>query len=203
MLFKTPIPELTNRFLDATAVAGSSLRALWNRLGEASTFESRVIIVEEFLLNRVPRASRPKHIAAAADFIFRRRGTIIIPELARAHSLGLRQFERKFEREIGVPPKPFARIARFQSALDAKLISPQRTWLDIAHSFGYHDQMHMIHDFEALGRTTPTHLIEQMADVRPPALVAEENSPKCRIFTMRNRSATYSLPSAGKIARFP
>jgi hypothetical protein len=59
--------------------------------------------------------------------------------------------------------------------LDAKLVFPQRTWLDIADSFGYHDQMHMIHDFEALGRTTPTHLIEQMADVRPPAFVSEEN----------------------------
>ena len=66
---------------------------------------------------------------------------------------GLRQFERSFERDVGVSPKSFARIARFQSALDAKLVSPQRTWLDIAHSFGYHDQMHMIHDFEALGRT--------------------------------------------------
>jgi hypothetical protein len=89
--------------------------------------------------------------------------------------VGLRQFERSFVREVGASPKSFARIARFQSAFDAKLVSPQRTWLDIAHSFGYHDQMHMIHDFEALGRTTPTHLIAQMADVRPPALVAEEN----------------------------
>jgi hypothetical protein len=57
----------------------------------------------------------------------------------------------------------------------------------------------MIHDFEALGRTTPTHLIEQMADVRPPALVAEENNSKCRIFTMRKRSVAYSLPTAEKL----
>jgi AraC-like DNA-binding protein len=203
MLFKTPIHEMTNRFMDATTVADSSLRELWNRLGEVPEFDSRVLIIENYLLDRLPRASLRSEITASANFIFRERGAVGIAALASAHSLGLRQFERRFEREMGVSPKSFARIARFQFALDAKLFSPQRTWLEIAHRFGYHDQMHMIHDFEALGRTTPTHLIEQMADVRPPELVAEENKSKCRIFTMRNRSVAYSLPTVGKIARFP
>jgi methylphosphotriester-DNA--protein-cysteine methyltransferase len=71
-----------------------------------------------------------------------------------------------------MPPKVFARIARFQSAMDAKLASPARTWLDIAHSFGYYDQMHMVHDFQRLGRNTPTQLLLQMGDVRPSALVS-------------------------------
>jgi AraC-like DNA-binding protein len=175
MLFKTPIHEMTNRFMDATTVADSSLRELWNRLGEVSLFESRVLIMEKYLIDRVPRACLRSEITASANFIFRERGAVGIAALASAHSLGLRQFERRFEQEMGVSPKSFARIARFQFALDAKLVSPQRTWLNIAHSFGYHDQMHMIHDFEALGRATPTHLIEQMADARPPALAFEEN----------------------------
>jgi transcriptional regulator GlxA family with amidase domain len=88
--------------------------------------------------------------------------------------MGLRQFERQFRRETGASPKVFARIARFQAALDAKLASPRRTWLDIAHAFGYHDQMHMIHDFEGLGHNTPTQLITELGDVRPPALASSE-----------------------------
>jgi transcriptional regulator GlxA family with amidase domain len=87
----------------------------------------------------------------------------------------LRQFEREFHREIGASPKVFARIARFQSALDAKVSAPKRTWLDIAHSFGYYDQMHMIHDFETLGRDSPTRLVAQLGDSRPPALASAEN----------------------------
>jgi methylphosphotriester-DNA--protein-cysteine methyltransferase len=151
------------------------MRQLWNRLGEVSSFGARVRLVEEYLLDRVPPSPLPDEIAASVNFIFSERGAVRIAALANDHSFGMRQFERRFEREIGVSPKSFARIARFQSALDAKLVAPQRTWLDIAHSFGYHDQMHMIHDFEALGRTTPTHLLEQMADVRPPALAAGMN----------------------------
>jgi AraC-like DNA-binding protein len=174
LLFKAPICEITNRIADATAVVGASMRALWNRLGEEPAFECRVCIVEGFLLDRVRFVSTPNVIAATANDIFRCHGAVRIPELASAHSLGLRQFERKFERETGASPKAFARVARFQSALDAKLASPRRTWLDIAHSFGYHDQMHMIHDFEKLGRTTPSQLIAQMGDVRPPALTSDK-----------------------------
>jgi site-specific recombinase XerD len=130
-----PIHEMTNRFMDATAVVDSSFRELWNRLGEVSEFESRVLIMEKYLLDRVPRASVRNEITGSANFIFRERGAVGIAALASAHSLGLRQFERRFEREMGVSPKSFARIARFQFALDAKLVSPQRTWLDISHSF--------------------------------------------------------------------
>jgi AraC-like DNA-binding protein len=172
LLFKVPVAEVTDRIVDATAVPGSGLLSLWNYLGEAPTFESRVQIVEEFLLGRAARASAHNKMTSAASCIFRRHGALKISSLANEYSLGLRQFERAFERETGISPKVFARVARFQAALDARLVSQQRTWLDIAHSFGYYDQMHMIHDFEKLGRAAPTELIAQMGDVRPPALVS-------------------------------
>jgi len=174
LLFKAPVSELTNRMFDVTAIGGPRLRSLWNRMGEASAFEARVQIVEEFLIDRIASASAHNKIMCAANYIFRHHGAIKIPSVASRCSVGVRQFERAFEREIGISPKTFARIARFQAALDAKLLAAQRTWLDIAHSFGYYDQMHMIHDFEKLGRAAPTELITQMGDVRPPALVSEQ-----------------------------
>jgi AraC-like DNA-binding protein len=170
LLFKVPMYEIANRMVDATSVIGSCVRRMWNRLGEVFTFEERVCIAEEFLLERALSATVHDRITAAASYIFRQHGAIHISTLARLNSLGLRQFERRFERETGASPKAFARVARFQAALDAKLSFPQRTWLDIAHAFGYYDQMHMIHDFEKLGRSTPTQLLVQMGDVRPPAL---------------------------------
>jgi transcriptional regulator GlxA family with amidase domain len=92
-----------------------------------------------------------------------------VSELARQTGLGTRQFERKFLQSIGVTPKRFARVARFQSALDAKLMSPGRSWLDIAHALRYHDQMHMVHDFQSLGGNTPVQLFSEIGDARPTA----------------------------------
>jgi AraC-like DNA-binding protein len=176
LLFGIPICELTNRQGDSSAIVGQSVRTLWNQMGESSSFEDRVLIVEEFLMYRAARIQARGMITTAADYIFRQHGAGRIADVANRGSTGLRQFEREFHREIGAPPKVFARIARFQSALDAKVSAPKRTWLDIAHSFGYYDQMHMIRDFKSLGRDSPTQLIAQLGDSRPPALAANERA---------------------------
>src|SRR5712691_5475415 len=169
-LFKVPMREITNRIFDAKSVLGHCMRALWNRLGESSSFERRVAIVEQFLLTRATSPAIQNVIAAAVTQLFHQHGGVRISTLAFECSRGLRQFERQFQRDTGASPKMFARVARFKAALDAKLACPKRTWLDIAHSFGYFDQMHMIHDFGTLGRSTPKQLLAEMGDVRPPAL---------------------------------
>jgi AraC-like DNA-binding protein len=179
VLFGVPVSTITNQFFDATAI-DPGFRALWNRLGESQAFAARVGIVEGYLLGRAAAAVSCDGIAAAAQYLFRRRGAIKISALAHLHGLGLRHFERTFKRGTGLSPKTFARVARFQAALDAKAVSPKRTWLDISHSFGYYDQMHMVHDFESLGRNTPTNVIAQMGDVRPAALITERETGKSR-----------------------
>jgi AraC-like DNA-binding protein len=169
-LFSTPMYVITNRLYDAAALMGPCVWDVWNQFVESSSFEDRVAIAEEFLLSRIRLGIHQHPIEKAAAYLFHRQGAVRIPKLAGRDLLGLRQFERRFQRETGTSPKVFARVARFQAALDAKLAAPDRTWVDIAHSFGYHDQMHMIHDFESLGRNSPTQLIVQLGDIRPPAL---------------------------------
>src|SRR5262249_6380163 len=186
-LFGVPMHELTDRAEDASSVLGRAICELWHRLGESSTFEHRVQITEDFLLMQVFRVSHQNRVAAAANYVLQRHGAISMKELAERTNLSLRQFERRFRHEVGVSAKTFARVARFQTALDAKVSCPQRTWLDIAHSFGYYDQMHMIHDFEKLGHNSPTQLLAKVGDNRPPAMApAEEKSRECRIFTMQS-----------------
>jgi AraC-like DNA-binding protein len=141
-------------------------------MGEENSFQRRVDLVEEFLMKELPNAAWHNRVHAAASYLFRKHGAVGIPKLSRQNSLSLRHFERLFQADVGMSPKVFARIARFQSAMDAKLANPARTWLDIAHSFGYYDQMHMVHDFQRLGRNTPTQVLLQMGDVRPSALVS-------------------------------
>jgi AraC-like DNA-binding protein len=184
-LFAIPMNELTDRAEEASSVVGKTIRDLWNRLGDAANFEDRVCITECFLLQCLSRRCLRYRAAGVANYVLEQHGAVRMTDLASRTGLGLRQFQRIFLREVGVSPKAFARIARFQAALDAKVACPRRTWLDIAHGFGYHDQMHMIHDFESLGRYAPTQLLARLGDSRPPAMVTdEEKNNECRIFTM-------------------
>ena len=171
-LFGIPPREITNKIDDASAFHGVEIGRLWNQLGEAQSFEQRVQIVEDFLLIRALTVGKIGKVQAASGFLFKEHGSIGIKELAKRYGMGLRQFERQFVHDFGMTPKVFARIARFQSAIDAKIESPHRTWLDIAHAFGYYDQMHMVHDFGSLAGHTPTDLISEMGDVRPGTLAS-------------------------------
>jgi AraC-like DNA-binding protein len=56
----------------------------------------------------------------------------------------------------------YARIVRFEAALDRKARSSTKSWTDLAHEFGYYDQMHMVHDFEGLTGSTPTQMLKEV-----------------------------------------
>ena len=53
-------------------------------------------------------------------------------------------------------PKLYARVVRFEAALKRKKQAPGLRWTDVAHEMGYHDQMHMVHDFALLAGATPS-----------------------------------------------
>ncbi len=129
-------------------------------------------MVENYLFERAGRSFGQTSIMKAAAHLFQQRGTLRIQQLAIKSGLSTRQFERRFAESTGIAPKLFGRITRFQMALDGKLSAPDRTWLSIAHEFGYHDQMHMIRDFHGLGGASPANMLSELGDTRPPALAA-------------------------------
>ncbi len=174
-LFRIPGSELANKSYDAGDLLGPPIEELWSRMAERASFDGRVGIVEKFLLRRAEWACRRTSIMETALYVLRRQGRSRVAEVASEAALSVRQFERRFVQEMGVAPKLFSRIARFQMALDAKVKSPGRSWTDIAHSFGYHDQMHMVRSFQDLSGYSPGGLLEQLGDARPPALAASEH----------------------------
>jgi transcriptional regulator GlxA family with amidase domain len=80
--------------------------------------------------------------------------------------MSIRNYERRFVAEMGISPKLFARVARFQRALDRKRITGE-TWLEVAQEIGYSDQMHMVRDFRAFGGEPPSRLIQTSGDFQP------------------------------------
>lgn len=77
-------------------------------------------------------------------------------------SLSLRQYRRRFEAEVGLPPKLFERIQRFQGALQRIGREPL---VDIALECGYYDQAHLIRDFRQFTGNTPSQWLRGQEDV--------------------------------------
>jgi transcriptional regulator GlxA family with amidase domain len=76
--------------------------------------------------------------------------------------MSTRQFEGRFAHEIRLPPKLYARIARFESALESKALSTADTWTNVANRLGYFDPTHMIKDFKEFSGEIPTSRLTQL-----------------------------------------
>ncbi len=69
--------------------------------------------------------------------------------LVTQYNISERQLERKFNEEVGLPPKTFLRILRFERAYRLLRESTYEKLSDIAYDLGYADQSHFIRDFRA------------------------------------------------------
>jgi AraC-like DNA-binding protein len=185
-LFQTPPSTLANVHCDGANVLGRGTEVLWERLAESPSFSKRVQVIENYLLPFAANARSRTSIMKSAHDIFRRKGAARIDNLAFHTSLSVRQYERRFVEEMGLSPKLFARITRYQMALDAKRRAPACSWLRIAHEYGYFDQMHMIRDFQNLGGDTPGQMLHQSGDLQPwsiglPSATNELPNPSMRL----------------------
>lgn len=161
-LFSIPMDQMTDKDYDARSVLGPFISHVEGRLGECNSFSERVCFVEHELLNRVLQAPALDGVYFAASRILETGGRASIPALALQSGLGLRQFERRFRKQIGMRPKLFTRIARFESALERKARFETASWTDIALDFGYYDQMHMVHDFAEFTGKAPSESLAQL-----------------------------------------
>lgn len=94
-------------------------------------------------------------LRSALERLYNTQGRIRMSALAADCFLSLRQFERRFKQRIGVSPKMFARILRFESLLNSLIQDPAFSFADAASRLGYHDQSHVIHEFKTWAGCTP------------------------------------------------
>jgi AraC-like DNA-binding protein len=161
-LFGVPEAEIVDTHYDAHGVIGAAMRDLRTQLGEADSFSARVRIADDYLLRCLPNTSSPGIPQRAAQAIVARQGCVLVRDLAAHTGLSVRQFERVFSRQLGIAPKVYARIARFESAVRMRARSPANTWAGIAQDLGYHDQMHLVHDFQLLSAESPNALLRKL-----------------------------------------
>jgi AraC-like DNA-binding protein len=163
--FDLPADELHNAHIPLDALWGAQADDLRDRLREAPTLAVRFRLLEDCLL---ARATRPLTRHPAVTFALTRfcgsPHACTIADVTGRSGLGARRFTRIFAAEVGLTPKIFCRIRRFQRAL--RLIERGRRvdWAAVAASCGYFDQAHFIRDFRAFSGLNPTAYLRQRGE---------------------------------------
>ena len=151
-----PLSELTNTRAPLRSVADPAATVLRERLLASGSAERRLDVLEEWLTRRLLRQPSGSAAIAWAVRAIEQRPQVRIRDVADRVGRSWRWFGEQFSREVGLTPKVFSRLCRFQNAL-ARLHSNREIDLaDVAASLGYFDQAHFAHDFHTIAGITPT-----------------------------------------------
>ncbi|MBC7930634.1 MAG: helix-turn-helix domain-containing protein [Rubrivivax sp.] len=155
--FRVPACELQDETVQLDTLWGASASELRERLLEAATVEEKFRILEQALLGQ---ATRPLARHQAVAFALRElRGgpqSRTVSNVTWETGLSARRFIQVFSEEVGLTPKLFSRVQRFQKVLSHIGTAQTIEWADVAVDYGYFDQSHFIHDFQSFAGINPS-----------------------------------------------
>lgn len=163
--FKMPVGELHNLHVSLDDLWGHEAGLLRERLLEAATPEKKFQVLEECLLEQAFKPLERHRAVDCALGLFRNIHTVpAMTELADHIGISSRRFIQLFSNEVGLTPKLFARVRRFQQVLQQIRAGADFSWADMAANCGYFDQAHFIHDFKEFSGINPTVYLAQKTD---------------------------------------
>jgi AraC-like DNA-binding protein len=154
---RVPAGEITDDSVELADVWGHRGRELEGRLFETLKTRQRLQLLEGEILRRLEVNGRQDaRVDAAVQVVLRRRGAVSTRDLSAACELTRQHLARLFDDYVGVSPKHFCRVVRFQELLRRLRQESPPGWASLAADLGYYDQAHLIADFKQFTGLTPT-----------------------------------------------
>jgi AraC-like DNA-binding protein len=153
LLFGVSAEELTNRHTSIEDLWGRSSIELWEQMQDVSELRRQLDLFELFLAQRLPQVYgiHPAIVHALSRFSAIDNVGQIVEETGYSH----RRFIEIFRRTVGLPPRLYYRVIRFQRALKmAGEVHPN--WINIALELGYSDQAHFNREFREFAGVSPS-----------------------------------------------
>ncbi|HWD53823.1 MAG TPA: helix-turn-helix domain-containing protein [Acidimicrobiales bacterium] len=125
------------------------------RLADVPSWEARLDLLDSWFAAREVPTLAPE-VRWLREQLVASRGQARVEPLMDDTGWSRRHVTERFRRQLGIAPKAFARLLRFQHA--AALLTevrPRRSLADVAMAAGYYDQSHLTRDFAALAGMTP------------------------------------------------
>ncbi len=162
LFLNVPTDLFYNQEVDGCNLENKSLNELFLRVSDCEEDAACVTLVEKWLLHRIMEhacdvAFDQKRIGVAIRQMFIAPQTPVT-DLSAMANIGKKQFERLFKKFVGINPKEYARIVRFQKALMLMQAGQINSYAQIACASGYADQSHFIREFKRFSGYTPLSL---------------------------------------------
>ncbi|MCB0531211.1 MAG: helix-turn-helix transcriptional regulator [Lewinellaceae bacterium] len=158
-----PAQEIAGQVVLLDELWGPAFEDLRNGLLERPTAPEKFAWLEQFFFRKIQYAGGGNPVI---DFAIDRLQTLStaagIAAIVEKTGYSHKHFVSLFHQHLGVPPKVFSRILKFQHAvrqLESTFGAPD--WSALSYSCGYYDQAHFINEFKSFSGFSPSFYLEK------------------------------------------
>jgi AraC-like DNA-binding protein len=163
--FRFPISELSESVTELDLIWGRLVDEIRDELLEIQSPDERLLRLETFLMRQVQRSLEPNRmITFAVHQLQHSPQFLAIRDLANTIGITQKHLISQFEKVVGLRPKSFSRVCKFQRVVNLIEQQQQVEWSAIALECGYYDQAHFIKEFQAFSGLNPSAYVTQRGE---------------------------------------
>jgi AraC-like DNA-binding protein len=159
LLTEIDMKHISDKIIDASDIWNNEINFLYDEMLSEKSIQAQICVLERFLIGKRRKNSYCSKILMVQNTLglMESRKMFSVSALREESPVTKKTLERYFLNHIGVTPKQYANISRFNNVLAyVDGLSSEPDWHDIIVSFGYYDQSHLIRDFKRYAGRTPT-----------------------------------------------
>lgn len=156
-----PLAGLNDKVLPAEKVLGDEMLTLHQQIKEKSTSQEKFHVADDWLHNRFdPDKTAPDELLKIVENLQKEpcsnyNGVVNGFPNSQKHLID------QFKKYLGLTPKYYQRILRFQEIFQQMQKDKSVAWSQIAYQCGYSDQSHFIKEFRHFSGFNPQEFIDQ------------------------------------------
>lgn len=161
-LFKIPLNELRNKIYETEDALNNSFKNLCREIARAGSVFDMAASSNQYFSAFLNSFSISSPLSEMLNRIYSSRGTVTVKELSQRTIISERQINRIFNQWVGINPKTFSRIVRFQNIINPANYTGAFDWTGLALEYGYYDESHFFNEFKSFYGATPGKYLESI-----------------------------------------
>jgi AraC-like DNA-binding protein len=160
-----PLHELTDSVVDGDLVLTNEIMNLREMILASVLITQKFMVVENYLVkNFRNKLFVNPFIDFAVNKIVSSPNQMSIEQISNKVGYSQKHLIKLFKDNVGLTPKGFLKIIRFQKAIEEIASAKETNWAGIAYESGYYDQAHFINDFKSFSGYTPEQYLKKQFD---------------------------------------